>query len=81
MEKLFTKISNSIMNKKYEAMEIVSKRILNVYGYPNSIEVFYFHYNNDCQFVDISTGEIVAKIEMKNFCFYIWFSAALHTGE
>lgn len=62
------------MLQKHEAMEIVSKKVLNKFGYPNNIEVFSFQQNNNCHFVDVSTGEVVAKVEMKNYCVDIWLS-------
>ena len=78
MEQLFNGIRKSIMSQKHEAMEIVSKKILNKFGYPNNIEVFLFQQNNNLHFVDVLTNEVVAKIEMKNYCFHIWTSSTLN---
>ena len=66
------------MSQKHEAIEVVSKKILNKFGYPNNIEVFSFQPNNDLQFVDVLTGDVVAKIEMKNYYFRVWTSGALN---
>lgn len=74
MGQLFNRITKSIMTRKHEAMEMVSKKVLNKFGYPNNIEVFSFQQNNDCYFVDVSTGEAIAKVEMKNYCYNIWLS-------
>ena len=78
MEKLFNKVHKSLMSRKHDAIEIVSKKVLNKFGYPNNIEIFSFQQNNDLHFVDVSTNEVVAKVEMKNFCFHIWISNTLN---
>ena len=78
MKQLFNSIHKSTMSRKHEAMEAVSKKILNKFGYPNNIEVFSFQQNNDLHFVDVLTNEVVAKIEMKNYCFHIWTSSNLN---
>lgn len=64
---LRNKTSSTIFGALHEAKESVAKKIVNKYGYPNNIEVYTFQSNNDCHFVDVVSGDTVAKVELDRF--------------
>lgn len=59
--------TKSIYQKKHEAIECVSRKILNKFGYPNDIELVSDTTNNDVRFVLMTDGSVVAKVLCSNF--------------
>lgn len=58
--------SRSVWEKETQAKELVAKRIINVFGYPNNIEVNLYQGSSKTEFVNIETNEILASVETIN---------------
>ena len=58
--------SRSVWENEIQAKELVAKRIINVFGYPNNIEVNLYQGSSKTEFVNIETNEILASVETIN---------------
>ena len=56
----------SVWENETQAKELVAKRIINVYGYPNNIELCIYQGSSKTEFVNIKTNEILASVETVN---------------
>ena len=65
------KISN-LHKEEALAKEVVCEKILNVFGYPNNVELYTFHKNNATHFVDVVNGITLATVEVKNDEISFW---------
>lgn len=54
------------------AKEVVCEKILNVFGYPNNIELYTFRNNNATHFVDVVNSITLATVEVKNDEISFW---------
>ena len=59
-------ISKSLWAKQNETRENVAKDILNVFGYPNNIELYTYQNSNKTEFVDVKTNTILACVDLVN---------------
>lgn len=66
MRKLAGTTRNSILYNELEAKEAVAKKLLDVFGYPNNIEMHTYSGSSKLEFVNIETNEILACIETIN---------------
>ena len=62
----FVFICNSIWENETQAKELVAKRIVNVFGYPNNIELRIYQGSGKTEFVNVKTNEILASVETIN---------------
>ena len=62
----FDSVCKSVWENESQAKELVAKRIVNVYGYPNNIEVNLYQGSSKTEFVNIETNEILASVETIN---------------
>ena len=58
--------SKSVWENEAEAKELVTKRIVNTFGYPHNIEVNLYQGSSKTEFVDVKTNEILASVETIN---------------
>ena len=58
--------SRSVWENEIQAKELVAKRIINVFGYPNNIEVNLYQGSSKIKFVNVKTNEILASVETIN---------------
>ena len=58
--------SRSVWENEIQAKELVAKRIINVFGYPNNIEVNLYQGSSKTEFVNVKTNEILASVETIN---------------
>lgn len=58
--------SRSVWENESQAKELVAKRIINAFGYPNNIEARTYQYANKIEFIDVKTNEILASVETIN---------------
>lgn len=56
----------SVWENETQAKELVAKRIINVYGYPNNIELCIYQGSSKIEFVNVKTNEILASVETIN---------------
>ena len=56
----------SVWENETQAKELVAKRIVNFFGYPNNIEVNLYQGSSKTEFVDVKTNEILASVETAN---------------
>ena len=56
----------SIWENEVEAKELVAKKLINVFGYPNNIELHLYQGSSNTEFVNIETNEILASVETIN---------------
>lgn len=49
-----------------EAREIVAKKLLEVFGYPNNIEIHTYQHTSKVEFVNSVTNEVLACVETVN---------------
>jgi len=66
MRKLVDTACKSIWENEIEAKEIVAKKLLDVFGYPNKIVMHTYSGSSKLEFVNIETNEILACIETIN---------------
>ena len=62
----FDSVCKSVWEKEAEAKELVTKRIVNTFGYPHNIEVNLYQGSSKTEFVNIETNEILASVETIN---------------
>ena len=58
--------SRSIWENEIQAKELVAKKLINVFGYPNNIELHKYVNSKKTEFVDVKTNEILASVETVN---------------
>ena len=58
--------SRSVWENEIQAKELVAKRIINVFGYPNNIELHLYQGSSKTEFVNIETNKILASVETIN---------------
>ena len=58
--------SRSVWENESQAKELVTKRIVNTFGYPHNIEVNLYQGSSKTEFVDVKTNEILASVETIN---------------
>ena len=58
--------SRSVWENETQAKELVAKRIVNVFGCPNNIEVNLYQGSSKTEFVNVKTNEILASVETIN---------------
>lgn len=56
----------SVWENETQAKELVAKRIVNVFGYPNNIVLYIYQGSSKTEFVNIETNEILASVETIN---------------
>lgn len=66
MRKLLDSSCKSIWENENNAKELVAKRLLDVFGYPNNIAMYTYFGSSKTEFVNIETNEILACIETIN---------------
>lgn len=57
---------NSVRYNEIKAKEMVAKKLLDVFGYPNNIEMYTYQHTSKVEFVNCATNEILACIETTN---------------
>ena len=58
--------SRSVWENEIQAKELVSKKLINVFGYPHNIELHLYQGSSKTEFVNIETNEILASVETIN---------------
>ena len=58
--------SRSVWENEIQAKELVAKKLINVFGYPNNIELHKYANSKKTEFVNIETNEILASVETIN---------------
>lgn len=66
MRKVVNTARKSIWENEIEAKEIVAKKLLDVFGYPNKIEIRTCSGSSKLEFVNSETNSILACIETVN---------------
>lgn len=56
----------SIIENEAEAKELVSKNLINVFGYPNELGLITYSGSSKTEFVNVKTNEILASVETIN---------------
>lgn len=56
----------SIWENEIQAKELVSKDLINVFGYPNELGLITYSGSSKTEFVNIETNEILASVETIN---------------
>ena len=56
----------SVWENENEAKELVAKRIINVFGYPNELGLITYSGSSKTEFVNVKTNEILASVETIN---------------
>ena len=62
----FDSVCKSVWENETQAKELVVKKLINVYGYPNNIELYIYQGSSKTEFVNIQTNEILASVETIN---------------
>ena len=62
----FDSVCKSVWQNETEAKELVTKRIVNTFGYPHNIEVNLYQGSSKTEFVNLETNEILASVETIN---------------
>ena len=62
----FDSVCKSVWENESQAKELVTKRIVNTFGYPHNIEVNLYQGSSKTEFVNIQTNEILASVETIN---------------
>ena len=62
----FDSVCKSVCENETQAKELVAKRIVNVFGYPNNIELRIYQGSGKTEFVNVKTNEILASVETIN---------------
>ena len=62
----FDSVCKSIWENEIQAKEVVSKKLINVFGYPHNIEVNLYQGSSKTEFVNVKTNEILASVETVN---------------
>ena len=58
--------SRSVWENETQAKELVSKKLINVFGYPNELGLITYSGSSKTEFVNIQTNEILASVETIN---------------
>ena len=66
LRQLIDTVSKSVWENESQAKELVTKRIVNTFGYPHNIEVNLYQGSSKTEFVNIETNEILASVETIN---------------
>ena len=66
LRQMIDTLSRSVWEKEAEAKELVTKRIVNTFGYPHNIELHIYQGSSKTEFVNIQTNEILASVETIN---------------
>ena len=56
----------SIWENEIEAKELVTKKLINVFGYPNELGLITYSGSSKTEFVNVKTNEILASVETIN---------------
>lgn len=62
----FDSVCKSVWENESQAKELVTKRIVNTFGYPHNIEVNLYQGSSKTVFVNVKTNEILASVETIN---------------
>ena len=62
----FDSVCKSVWENESQAKELVTKRIVNTFGYPHNIEVNLYQGSSKTEFVNVKTNEILASVETIN---------------
>ena len=62
----FDSVCKSVWENETQAKELVAKKLINVFGYPNNIELYIYQGSSKTEFVDVKTNEILASVETIN---------------
>lgn len=63
---------STLRREELLAKEVVCEKILNVFGYPNNVELYTFNNNTATHFVDVVNSITLATVEVKNDEFSFW---------
>ena len=66
LRQMIDTVSKSVWENESQAKELVTKRIVNTFGYPHNIEVNLYQGSSKTEFVDVKTNEILASVETIN---------------
>lgn len=66
MRKLADTAYNSVRYNEIEAKELTAKKLLDVFGYPNNIEMYTYQGSSKVEFVNSVTNEVMACVETVN---------------
>lgn len=66
MRELVDTKCKSIWENEIEAREIVAKKLLEVFGYTNNIEICTYQDSSKVEFVNVVTNEILSCVETVN---------------
>ena len=66
LRQMIDTVSRSVWENESQAKELVTKRIVNTFGYPHNIEVNLYQGSSKTEFVDVKTNEILASVETIN---------------
>ena len=66
LRQMIDNVSKSVWENESQAKELVTKRIVNTFGYPHNIEVNLYQGSSKTEFVNIETNEILASVETIN---------------
>ena len=66
LRQMIDTVSRSVWENESQAKELVTKRIVNTFGYPHNIEVNLYQGSSKTEFVNIETNEILASVETIN---------------
>ena len=62
----FDSVCKSVWENESQAKELVTKRIVNTFGYPHNIELYIYQGSSKVEFVNVKTNEILASVETTN---------------
>lgn len=63
---------SSLHKEESLAKEVVCEKLLNVFGYPNNVELYTFNNSNLTHFVDVKNNISLAGVEVKNDELSFW---------
>ena len=62
----FDSVCKSVWENETQAKELVTKRIVNFFGYPNELGLITYSDSGKTEFVNVKTNEILASVETIN---------------
>ena len=62
----FDYVCKSVWENETQAKELVSKKLINVFGYPNELGLITYSGSSKTEFVNVKTNEILAGVETIN---------------
>ena len=62
----FDSVCKSVWQNETQAKELIAKRIVNFFGYPQNIELHIYQGSSKTEFVNVKTNEILASVETIN---------------